>query len=639
MTHDDAIATMVAAFAQASGLPTRTLDDVPNALRRSALQTESRAPATPFVLDRDGGHYLGQRYHWAINAVVLLGPFRRDGDPISDMTTLDETGEHRLREGLSTLAVALGQVLDEQRRRLEVASQLELVSGAAVAITAELSLDTVLRRLVDLTRELAGARYAALGIPGPDGTLSAFITSGLTPEEEARIGPYPTGHGILGLLLRERRTIRLADLHAHPASVGFPPNHPPMRSFLGVPIIARGRILGNLYLTEKRSAPEFSDDDAQLVEMLAKHAAVAIENATLYQHIQQQQQRLQVMIDQLPEAVVVVEPDPDRVTLANGQTSTLLGRDIHPPLLLTSFFDGCIRENDRSFDSLPIGDTLRSGIVVTRREVQYTRPDGTRMTVLVNLGPLRDADGTITAAMVVFQDITQIKDAEQLKDDFLSLVSHELRTPITTIQGDSYLLTHDGAALDAATQQAMLNDIWNESQRLGSIVENMVQLANIRAGRLALEVEPVHMRVLLERAVTALKHASSECRFTIRSDDHVIGLGDPGSLDQVLRNLLENAVKYSPADLPIELEAVHRDGRVIVSVRDHGPGISAEDTPVVFERFRRGHHADERPVPGMGLGLYLSKHLVEAHGGEIWIERPPDGGTRMCFSIPAPTAS
>jgi signal transduction histidine kinase len=170
---------------------------------------------------------------------------------------------------------------DADERQLR--AQLEALNEAAAAITAELGLDRVLQRIVDLARDLSGARYGALGVPGANGGLEQFVVSGMTPDEVKRIGHLPRGEGLLGLLLREPNSIRVANIAAEPRSAGFCAGHPPMRSFLGVPIASRGRLLGSLYLTDKIDAPEFGDDDERLIAMLAKHAAIAIDNAHLMQ--------------------------------------------------------------------------------------------------------------------------------------------------------------------------------------------------------------------------------------------------------------------------------------------------------------------------------------------------------------------
>ena len=153
---------------------------------------------------------------------------------------------------------------------------------AGLALGSALSLAQVLQILVDMARELVDARYAALGVINAEGTgLSDFATSGMSTEVRARIGSPPKGKGILGLLITDARPLRLRDLREHPASAGVPANHPRMRSFMGVPVVAQGRVFGNLYVTEKIGAEEFSEEDLALLEVLATHAAVAIERARL----------------------------------------------------------------------------------------------------------------------------------------------------------------------------------------------------------------------------------------------------------------------------------------------------------------------------------------------------------------------
>jgi signal transduction histidine kinase len=157
---------------------------------------------------------------------------------------------------------------------------------AILSIASDLDLETVLRRIVVAACELTDARYGALGVLDPSGeALSEFVTHGLSEEEEARIGPRPKGHGVLGLLITDPRPLRLANLGNHERSFGFPTNHPPMESFLGVPIRVRGMVFGNLYLTEKRSAPQFSERDERLLSSLAAAAGVAVDNARLHQRL------------------------------------------------------------------------------------------------------------------------------------------------------------------------------------------------------------------------------------------------------------------------------------------------------------------------------------------------------------------
>lgn len=162
--------------------------------------------------------------------------------------------------------------------------RLRAVLDAVIAVSSELSLDAVLQRVVESAAALTGARYAALGVIDPTRReLEQFVVTGIDEETKNAIGDLPRGRGILGVLIRDATPLRLAHLADHGESVGFPPNHPPMESFLGVPILLRGIAYGNLYLTEKTEGAEFTDEDQEIVQLLGAQAAVAIENARLYE--------------------------------------------------------------------------------------------------------------------------------------------------------------------------------------------------------------------------------------------------------------------------------------------------------------------------------------------------------------------
>ena len=191
---------------------------------------------------------------------------------------------------LAAVADQAATAVDNARLFADAAASSRRDEGliaAGLALASELSLPAVLTKIVELACDVADARYGAVGVLGQDGGLEDFITHGLTDEERAAIGPLPVGRGILGALISDARPMRLADLHDDPCSVGFPPHHPPMTSFLGVPITVRGRVYGNLYLTEKRGRSQFTDDDERAVVTLAAQAGVAIENARLFAEAQQ----------------------------------------------------------------------------------------------------------------------------------------------------------------------------------------------------------------------------------------------------------------------------------------------------------------------------------------------------------------
>jgi signal transduction histidine kinase len=192
------------------------------------------------------------------------------------------------RELLQTFAalagVAISAAKDHEREQL-LRVRLEALDVASKALASELSTDRILQRIVEIATALVGARYGALGVVGADGYLTDFITTGLSSEERASIGPLPRGHGLLGVLIRQGQPLRVPNMGRDPRRIGFPPNHPPMVSLLGVPIRFRQELVGDLYFTDKIGAAAFSEEDQHLVELLAAHAGIAIENARLHAQI------------------------------------------------------------------------------------------------------------------------------------------------------------------------------------------------------------------------------------------------------------------------------------------------------------------------------------------------------------------
>jgi GAF domain-containing protein len=205
-----------------------------------------------------------------------------------------------------------------------------------ISLSSELSLEALLRRLIETAVELTEARYGALGVIDGRGTgLEQFITVGIDPETQSTIGDLPHGRGILGVLIRDRRALRLDDLSQDPRSVGFPPGHPPMRSFLGVPIMLRGTAFGNLYLTEKAGGDPFTEPDEELVRLLAAQAAVAIENARLYDASRQWSRQLE-SLNEVSEALTTETELGPLLTLAAERLRDLLAARVVLVLLPTS---------------------------------------------------------------------------------------------------------------------------------------------------------------------------------------------------------------------------------------------------------------------------------------------------------------
>ncbi len=228
-----------------------------------------------------GGHYPG-----AVCAAPLTA-----GDTVVGVLGMyyaQPLGAPVDREVVRTFAAFAGAAIanaQAHEREQALRLRLEALDEASRLLAAELSLGAVLQRIVEVAARLVHARYAALGVAGPDGYLTEFITRGLSAEKRARIGALPRGHGLLGVLIRQGEALRVPHIARDPRRIGFPPGHPPMTSLLGVPIRVRAEVVGDLYLTDKIGAPAFSADDQHAVELLAAHAGIAIENARLYAQV------------------------------------------------------------------------------------------------------------------------------------------------------------------------------------------------------------------------------------------------------------------------------------------------------------------------------------------------------------------
>ncbi len=307
-------------------------------------------------------------------------------------------------------------------------------------------LDTVFQEVVDGARTLANARYGAVGVFDDSGQIRQFITSGMTPEERRLLGSLPKGLGILGYLKEVQEPLRLADLTQHPRSVGFPEDHPPMRSFLGVPIHHGDESVGSIYLAEKEGCQEFSEEDEDLLVMFASQAAVAISNAMKHEAAQRakdetetERRRLAALVESSPVGVLVVDAKTRTFASVNKEAERILGVSPEPGSTLVRYHEVAIYRltDGEKYESheRPLARALDRGEVVRAEEILFEVPDGRRVTTLVNATPIYSEDGEIVSAVAVVQDMTPLEDIERLRREFLAMVSHELRTPLTTIKG------------------------------------------------------------------------------------------------------------------------------------------------------------------------------------------------------------
>ncbi len=372
---------------------------------------------------------------------------------------------------------------------------------------------------------------------------------------------------------------------------------------------------------------------------------------------------LQLILDALPASVYIVQGEEARLVLANRATTTLWGAPWHmgQPML-----DFLATQHIRLFgtDGQPLPPaafaTLRAvheGETVHQHQETIRHADGTTLPVLVNAVALgrrllagvpaevgrgsSPTDAAEPVALVVHQDVTALKAAEQLKDEFLSIAAHELRTPLAVLKGFVQTLlvqTARGKGQELVEWQLeALQNIDQATARLVELTEDLLDVTRLQAGRLAVQVDPTDLVALTRRVVTRLQMTTARHTLSLVTPlEHLVAQVDPRRMEQVLSNLIGNAIKYSPAGGSIEVtigeeEQAHA---ALLCVSDHGIGIPAQQHLLVFGRFARADNARAYGIGGTGLGLYLCRELVERHGGRVWFESVEGQGSTFFVALP-----
>jgi signal transduction histidine kinase len=252
----------------------------------------------------------------------------------------------------------------------------------------------------------------------------------------------------------------------------------------------------------------------------------------------------------------------------------------------------------------------------------------------ITYAPLFDREGRLVNIIANVRDITKFREAEEVKSTFISIISHELKTPVSLIKGYAETLRREDAQWDPATIQDSLAVIVEEADRLADLIENLLDASRLQAGALKLNRAEVLLDQLAARLVEKFKTQSEKHALSAEFPaDFPPVMGDEERLRQVLGNLLSNALKYSSGG-KIVVRGRIEPQQVVVGVSDEGPGIAAADLPRVFDRFYRADSDLTKRAKGAGLGLYLAKAVVEAHGGRLWAESTPGRGTTFSFSLP-----
>ncbi|TAK35775.1 MAG: GAF domain-containing sensor histidine kinase [Chloroflexota bacterium] len=388
---------------------------------------------------------------------------------------------------------------------------------SAIATPVTVSVHEVLQRIADVARDLVGAEYCALGIgTDPSTSFRPWVFSGISEEQARDIGRHPRPIGLLGAVPHENRIIRVRDLSQDSRFHGWPAHHPDMRSFLGVPIRIGERGVGNLYLTNKVGAEEFSAEDQLIAEALAVHAGVAMESARLYEEAKQRAAEL---------------------------------------------------EEEK-----------------TRREA------------------------------------------------FVSAVAHELRNPLTIILGGADLLRLQWERLDAERRRGTIESIANQGRHLSRLVADLLEASQITSGRFSIETAAMDLVAVARSIVQGHSHTSRH-ELVLEAPDSLKGTWDRDRIAQAINNLISNALKYSPEGTLVRVELRREAEEALVSVSDQGPGMAPEEIPLLFQPYSRFYRQSR--ARGLGLGLHITKGIVEAHGGRIWVQSPGrDQGSTFCFTLP-----
>ena len=537
-------------------------------------------------------------------------------------------------------------------------NRLRALVETGVAIASELSLEALLQRLVEAAAELTGARYAALGVIDRSGTaLERFLTTGIDADAHAAIGDLPRGRGILGVLIRDAQPLRLHDIGDDPRSVGFPANHPPMRSFLGVPILLRGVAYGNLYLTEKAGGQDFDDDDQELVSLLAAQAAVAIENARLYEASTQWSRQLE-SLNEVADALVT-ETDLDRLLeLIVARLRDLLDARLVTVLLpagadqlrfaAVAGEDGAAlhgqlvaRGGSKSGRVLERGRSERVDSVLDDPDVDHgaTRLIGARSGLWVPLRVRGRAIGVLAAHDKRASDVRFTDTDLRLAETFASraavavdlserIARDALRRVVEAQEAERKRLArelHDetGQALTSillglkGLEETLATD--DSRSAVGDLRQLVVStLQDVR--RLAVELRPSALDDLgLVAAIDRLARSFGESGIQVEVEAHIGEQRLPEAVEttlyRIVQEALTNVAKHANAER-MSITLTRRDATVVAIVEDDGTGFDPE--------------ASARE----GLGLLGMRERLALVGGKLRIEAAPGTGTTIAAEVP-----
>jgi PAS domain S-box-containing protein len=506
--------------------------------------------------------------------------------------------------------------------------QREYLLQISRAMTSRLDLPSLLRLILTSAADLVRAEAGLIALRrGQTTTLvihaSYGIPIGLLSRFTPLLSDFPLqaeGYTIPDLEARLNQVARAIRL--------------PLQQVIALPLVTQERLLGVIYLFRSGSIA-FSANDEDVLASFADQAAIAVRNAQLYQQVSAEKQQLDAIIEHSADGVMILDPEL-RIQVFNRALSQMTGwpaeqasgRPCYQVLALDEVTGDNLCGAESRGISFPEGQPLSA-------EGTLMRPGGSRIAVSVTYSPLYDDEGRLANIIANVVDITRFREAEELKSTFVSVVSHELKTPVALIKGYANTLAREDAHWDAETLREGLQVIGEESDRLNGLINNLLDASRIQAGGFKLERGDVVLTKLAASVVESFRTQTEKHRFVLDfPSDFPCVSGDEERLRQVLNNLVSNAIKYAPEGGEIRVGGWGDAGQVTLYVADQGIGIPLAEQGKLFQRFYRVDSSLRRSTQGAGLGLYLCRSIVEAHGGRIWLSSEPGKGTTVFFTLP-----
>lgn len=403
--------------------------------------------------------------------------------------------------------------------------------------------------------------------------------------------------------------------------------HTAAAAVLALPLFAEDRLVGLALLAH----PETPRREQRFLHTVAKEMGTALVAMAGRQELREQEQKLEAIVAGTTDAIIQVGSD-RRVRDFNPAAERLLGCTAPAALARPCAEVLNCGPGSGCGGACPFAQVLTTREPIPNVEMLVSGPEGPRH-VAASVAALDLSTGAASAAVAILRDISKQKQVEQMKADFLITVSHQLRTPLALLRGYTDTLRH--LELSPQERQACIGGISDTTTRLEHLIVQILDVTQIEEGRMELHREPVRLVDVVRAAVTALPHAVYRSRVWIElAPDLPLLDADPQRLEQVVINLLDNALKYSPPTGQVILRAEPIERRVRVQVLDEGIGIPPEDQESLFGKFQRAGNARRLQVPGTGLGLFICRSIVEAHGGRILLASAPGTGTCVSFWLP-----